>query len=296
MKQLLIFCLVSFLTATTHAEEMPAIAPKEIPETPISDAEYERVINTGNAVSSKAGVEARHKAQQPEREKALAELRLNRESMTELERLATREGYYHPPEREEVLPYRFNDVSRLQSMLQDPKWSRHWSSIVTTIGMAADKAAALGLIEFIKSAPLPKGYEREAAHAKMKAITALAHTLYDQDVPEVLDFLHSLTDAAYVEKVSVGHTNSIQSVRYHAFLSLAAAATNESLAILESLLGSAKTKKEQMVVQSLSAGGAAASSSEETVDDDIEMLEQYLSFGRNRRAGVAPESDGKWMQ
>lgn len=75
-------------------------------------------------------------------------------------------------------------------------------------------------------------------------------------------------------------------VRHRAYLSLAAAATDESIAILEGILSGAQTKKAKMSVQALSTGGPASSKSNESVEKDIEMLEMYLDFGKKRRAGL----------
>lgn len=96
------------------------------------------------------------------RDKAIAGMDRKRENLTELERLAVPTSSIEPPSREQVVPYRFEDVSRLLLMLRDPDWSNRWKSIATTIGMAADKDGALGLIEYIKSVTVLPPYRQSA--------------------------------------------------------------------------------------------------------------------------------------
>lgn len=288
MQQFLVFLIVSASAVSVHAADL---APRPVQEAPAAKINSQPADHSRDKGPSKVPVTreqllALQKELEIKQQAISARLDLKRESMTELERIAVKDGAFDAPKKEEIMPYRFEDVTRLQSMLSDPQWSSSWRRIATTIGMAADKKAALGLVEFIKNGPLPEGYEARASAIRLGAITALAHTIVDQDIPEVLEFLQRLTDSEYAQSLNLGHAVPADSVRYNAYLALAAAATDESLAILEGLLNGAQAKKARMSVQGISVGGAESSKPNETAARDIRMLEQYLEFGKRRRAGL----------
>lgn len=165
-----------------------------------------------------------------------ARLEQRREAMGDLERLADRPGWHHAPTWEEIMPYRFGDVSKLRAMLIDPDFCEHWSVIVATIAKVADRKAAISLIDFIKRPDFPPGfqYEHSSQKARVDAVGALSFVEYEQNLPEVLEFLEQLSDDGYVKSLGFP-SHEIPAVRNLAAVSLSVIASDQSIAILEKL-------------------------------------------------------------
>lgn len=287
MQKLIVLLAASTASVVVHAVDLP---PLPVPEEPVPELQSQTsgqhgahqkatVVDSGPALRAKQNANAqKYEADQVKRND-------KRQGMTEIERFAVRE-VYGPPRREEVLPYRFDSVTRLMSMLSDPLWSSNWGNIIITVAMAADKKAALELIEFIKNEPLPAGFEARASYARLRGIAALGYATVDQDIPEVLEFLQRLTDSEYVASLNAGPRVSADVVRRHAYMSLAAAATDESMAILEKLLSGAQSKTVKISAQTHSAGLTHTSKPDKVLEKDIQLLEMYMDFAKKRQAGL----------
>lgn len=273
-----VFSVLFASSACANMSEAKQVKKEAAPEAQVSAPDSDPIANVSKiATKAQSGVS---------RDQRVAGMELKRESLTELERLAVPMGSLDAPTRESVLPYRFEDVSRLLSMLYDPEWSTHWRSITTTIGMAADKEAALELIEYIKSDQVPVVRGREDKYAQLQAITALGHTLIDQDVPEVLAFLENLTSEEYARALAVADKASVQHVRSKAIMALGVAATDEAMTILERLIDEARAERSQASVQAFSVDRVESGDNEATPDNDIELLEMYLDYAKGGRAGM----------
>lgn len=265
MKKIIALCVASALSIAAHADEVSGT--KELPIIEMNDY----------GESSQAKKERRDKMK--------VELSEKRAHLGELERLAVPFGAYVSASREDLLPYRFSDASKLQSMLRDPEWSYYWVKIAAAISIIADKKAALDLIEFIKSTDAPEGYEREWDEARASAIAALGYTLIDQDLPEVLEFLEKLDGNRFAESLKIDDSRSPQTQAYGA---LSIAATDDSVALLESLLDRKEAAIASQTVQPLSVGGQQ-NKDRKRDDHRIDMIKKSLNDAKRKRARIEPE-------
>lgn len=225
-----------------------------------------------------------------EHKKAIEGLKAKLEELGELERLAIPIGAWRGATREQLLPYRFSDVTKLQSMLRDPEWKNQWHHIAAAIAIVADKKAALELVEFVKSPAASSDHRKEWNKARSTAVAALGYTLINQDIPEVLEFIERLADDKYAESLKLGNS---QKAQLGAYATLYLAATDDSIALLENILDRKIAEKENKTVQALSIGEQPDSNSSNKTNKQIRMLEMYLNDAKRVRAGVSPESSNE---
>lgn len=206
------------------------------------------------------------------------------ETLSGLERIAVDNAGL--PRLQNILPYRFNNASQLQSMLRDPQWATDWSKIATTIAVIADKKTALDLITFIKDSNAPAGYEWDWRRARLRAVRMLGNTLIDQDIPEVLVFLEALTDPEYIKTLNFGNTSVNRTVRYNAYYTLSIAQDKRAVAILEKRKTLLSAKNKEVEFQILSTDTPR----DKELDKEIESIDAYLETAQELLTQTPPKN------
>lgn len=266
MKRIIAIGVASIISIVAHAEEG-------------SEHKYPPIIKMGDS-------QERSQARTEERDRLKSDLEAKRAHLGELERIAVPFGGNIRASREDLLPYRFSDASKLQSMLRDPEWSDYWVKIAAAISVVADKEAALDLIDFIENSDAPEGHEDDWNDARASAIAALGYTLIDQDLPEVLAFLEKMDDDSYAESLNIGSSRRPQ-VKAYAALHLAA--TDDSVALLEKLLNRKKAEQKGKVVKALSASDERKEVPDDHASYEIRKIDWFLNDAKRERAGIEPE-------
>jgi len=204
-----------------------------------------------------------------------------------LERLAVRRDL-NPPTSSEVAPFRFSGTRKLEQMLLDPAWVKHWWPIAVTIAMAADEKESHRLLEFIQSGDTVAGFEKQSLEARFAALGALHHVVVDQNVPAVISFLESLTHLDYAAGLAVSKGYSPLAVKKLAEDVLAKIGTDETIAILQASKSRAESEAGQNEVQT--ADGSS--------HYEIERLTSLIENAKRHQAGLppAPLKDGDPIQ
>lgn len=295
-RYILVFALLFFGFNHAHAG-VPVLPVKEVERTIPAQQEEDQgeegqsTINSGTLIdTTPAGAAAMREARSADRAKAKKWLEQKRDNLNEFERLALPLDF-SSPDREEILPYRFNDTSKLRTMLRDPKWASYWESIALAVGMAADEKAALDLMAYVKTPAPATVHKRYEDRGRLRAIVALGYTLVDQDVPEVLQFLEQLTDSSYAQSLKFSEKRSARTARINAYHALSVAATDEAIGILETRKDEFDKSKQNGLVQSLATGEHPPSNVEKAMNGEFTLIDHYLDYARKKRAGLSGQSE-----
>lgn len=275
MKYLRESILMGFVAAiclsASASESLPTKPmPSEVPDVQIQEeGTTPTVIGT-----SPDPIEARR----TEHLKYLESLDARTAGFTPLERLALSKDL-NPPAFSDVVPYRFSGTDKLEQLLADPAWVKHWWPIAVTIAMAANEKEADWLISFIQSDETVPGLEKQSLEAKFASLGALHYVVVDQSAPSVMAFLRSLTNTEYTSSLAVSRGYSPLAVKKLAEDVLALIATDEAIAILQSSKADAEGDAARSRLQA-SDGDAAY---------ELKRLASLIDNAKRRQAGLPLE-------